>query len=715
MTETVDLEIGLRRHGDQYAVELRCSSPDSQTEVRSGSSLVQFDCEVLRRLSDDDVGYGAYLTENLFAGWSGEQGQSRAVPDQSSQMVFAQARGIAQSKEVPLRLRLFVGPNAPELHNLHWEKLRDPQHDAPLLTSGDVFVSRYLSSLDWRPVRLRRESELQALVVVTNPDLSEYPDLAQVDVPGELERTHASLSGVAVTALASEGTPTLRPAGMATLGNLVSHLGNGYDLLYLVCHGTLDGDVPILWLEDEAGQVARVSGNELLTRIRELPTLPRLVVLASCQSAGQGEGAGDVGTGALAALGPRLAEAGIPAVLAMQGNITIQTVSEFMPLFFKELRQDGQVDRAVGVARGAVRDRPDWWMPALFMRLKSGRIWYTPGFGDEKQDLRKWQALLTSIRQGHCTPILGPDLTESLFGSRREIARRLAESYRFPMAAHIREDLPQVTQYLAVDQDPNFLLTALPRDLYDELQRRFDLPEKLTGVAIEELPPNELMDFLDRLMCAAATEQRRRPDQVEPHQVLAGLGLPVYITTSWNNLLAETLEAAGKKPKVAICRWYEGAESLPDVYDQNPGYVPSRDEPLVYHLYGHISDLNSLVVTEDDYFDYLIGITKNNDLIPEDVRSSLVNSALLFLGFRLDDWNSRILLRSIMSGEGRGRRRRFAHVAAQILPDEDRIEDPERVCRYLEEYFEDANITIYWGSVEDFVRNLQQDLSRCVG
>jgi hypothetical protein len=265
-----------------------------------------------------------------------------------------------------------------------------------------------------------------------------------------------------------------------------------------------------------------------------------------------------------------------------------------------------------------------------------------------------------------------------------------------------------------VEQDPNFLLTALPRNLYDELQQRFDLPDELTGVVIEDLRPDKAMAFLDELMHAAVAQLREQPNQIEPHQVLAELDLPVYITTNPNNLMAEALEDAGKAPRVAICRWYEEAESTPDVFDREPAYVPSEDQPLVFHLYGHSSDLDSLVITEDDYFDYLIGVTKNNELIPEDVRSNLVNSALLFLGFRLDDWNTRILFRSIMSGEGRWRRRRFAHVAAQILPDEDRIEDPERVRRYLEEYFEDANITIYWGSVEDFVRNLQQDLSRGV-
>ena len=70
------------------------------------------------------------------------------------------------------------------------------------------------------------------------------------------------------------------------------------------------------------------AGTELVTRLRDLRQPPRLVVLVSCQSAGAG--AGD----ALDALGPRLGEAGVPAVLAMHGNVTMQTADAFMPSFF---------------------------------------------------------------------------------------------------------------------------------------------------------------------------------------------------------------------------------------------------------------------------------------------------------------------------------------------------------------------------------------------
>jgi hypothetical protein len=58
----------------------------------------------------------------------------------------------------------------------------------------------------------------------------------------------------------------------------------------------------------------------------------------------------------------------------MQGNVTMATVEQFMPIFFEELQRDGQIDRAMAAARRAVRHRWDWWVPVLFTRLESGRL-----------------------------------------------------------------------------------------------------------------------------------------------------------------------------------------------------------------------------------------------------------------------------------------------------------------------------------------------------
>ncbi len=677
MKKYTDLEIGLhRRDAERYQVELRFSRPDSDTDdrlARSGSLFVRFDMARLHSLRLNPIEYGKILGESLF-----ESQEFRAA--------FEKARTVAQSLEAPLRLRLFIGPNAPELHRLRWETLRGPQEGNCLFTDENLLFSRYLSSFDWRPVRLRPQAELRALVCIASPsDIRDY-GMAELNTAEELKLAESALGTISATDLAS--------GGKATLKNLMTRLRDEYDILYLIAHGMLVEDEPWLWLEDENGKTHRVAGTEFVTRLKELEQRPRLIVLASCQSAGtEGEAGTDEG-GILAALGPRLAEAGIPAVIAMQGSVTSKTVDEFMPVFFQELLRDGQIDRAMAVARGSARERHDWWMPVLFMRLKSGKIWYAPGFADERME--KWPTLLQSIEKKRCTPILGPDLTESLLGSRREIARRWAETYHFPMAPHEREELPQVAQYLAIDQDPMFPRNSLLDYLRQELWRRYG--DKLSD-SLQDASLNELI--------SAVGEQHLEHDPTQSYRMLAELPFSIYINTNPSTLLANALSAAGKEPQVELCRWNDYID-YPSIYDDDPDYQPDEKRPLVYHLFGSFQDLESLILTEDDYFDYLLGVARNNDLIPDVVRRALADTALLFLGFQMDDWNFRVLFRSIMSREGGGRRRKYSHVAVQVNPEEGRILEPERARRYLEKYFQEAHISIYWGSSDDFVQELHR-------
>ena len=122
---------------------------------------------------------------------------------------FDEAVAAAQAQDASLRLRLAINPGAAELHNLRWETLRLPDSDAPLLTGQNFTFSRYLSSLDWRPVRLRPEAELRALVVVADPSDVQRVRLAPVDRENELAAAHAGLGEIAATELATRGQVTL--------------------------------------------------------------------------------------------------------------------------------------------------------------------------------------------------------------------------------------------------------------------------------------------------------------------------------------------------------------------------------------------------------------------------------------------------------------------------------------------------------------------------
>lgn len=709
MTEYADLEIGLHHCGvDTYTIEFRFSPAASDAEIRLADwdqQKVSFDWERLRQLILDSKAYGKELTTSLFM-------------DEDVKTAYIKARSTAEAQQTPLRVRLLIHSNAAELHNLHWETLLDPVDDSPLATTERVLFSRYLSSNRWTPVPILAKSELKALVVIANPnDLKSKYGLAPVDAIEELKRAKTTLGNIFIKELASPG--------QATLNNLMNCLRDGYDFFYLVCHGTISNGEPWLWLENESGKTHRLAGRELALRLNELEHCPRLVVLASCQSAGAGSDTHSDDDGALAALGPRLAEIGVPAVLAMQGNVSMATVSKFMPTFFRELEKFGRIDRAVAVARGEVRDRPDAWVPVLFMRLTSGRLWYASGFSGDKPVDKVWSDLLDNLRSEQCTPIIGPGLTESLLGSRREIARRWAETYSFPMADYHREDLPQVAQYVATAYQPIKPINDFLAYLWHAVIERYGME---LGDSVDKKPPRnagQLGPALSELISAVGKLQREK-DPAEPHRVLAELKLPIYITTNPSNLLSDALTAAGREPRVEYCRWKSDLAQLPMIYDDDPGYRPTVEKPLVFHLFGRLQESNSLVLTEDDYFDYLIGITKANKEdpvgkrkgMPGPVKTALVHSSLLFLGFHLEDWNFRILFRSILKQEGIGGLEYFKHLAVQIDPEEGRIRDPERARSYLKEYFskqKPIDTSIYWGSSEDFLRELHEQWQRSGG
>ncbi len=686
MSTYADLELSLHRSdASSYALDFRYSNPESDVDIRPGGDmpiLAHFDLEALQRQVHDPEVYGQALTDSLFA-------------DQAVKSAFDLARSNAQSKGIGLRVRLLLDPSARELHRLHWETLRDPEDQAPLFMGENLLFSRYLFSQSWREVSLRPKGELSALLAVANPsDLGKY-NLAPVDVPAEVELARQNLGQFPSVVL-----PDSASGAPVTLENLVARMRSGVDILYLVCHGSLKDGEPWLWLENDQGQAARVSGDELIQRVSELAQQPRLLVLVSCQSAG--EGVNDV----LSAVGPGLAQAGIPAVVAMQGNLSMETAAKFMPVFFQELQRDGLIDRAMSVARGAVRQRPDAWMPALFMRLKSGRIWYVPGFGMERRGIENtWRLFLSKIDDKVCTPILGPGLNDYLLDSQVNIARSWAEAYHYPMEPHERESLPQVAQYLAVD--------VYDRAPYDELANY--LKQVIRSRYADILPPElqQRQAHLDDMILAVGAH-RRRGDPADPYRVLAEMNLPVYITTNYNNLLAAALQEAGKDPQVMTCPWNDQLERVQSIYDQERDYHPTPERPLVFHLFGRLNEPRSVVLTEDDYFKFLIGVTRNSNLIPSDVLGALVDSALLLLGFRMEDWQFRVLFHSLLDQQGNILRGAHPHIAAQIEPEEGRTLDPERARDYLNKYYGGAQeaakikFSIYWGNVGDFIHDLLQ-------
>jgi hypothetical protein len=436
MIGAATLELALDRIGGSIyvtSVRLQISGSLVVTDLLDGEPIrVDIPEEPLLR-APTDLEYGRILGNCLFA--------ERALRE-----AFALGYGAARSKNRPLRIQLHLAGSAQDLHSYHWEKLVLPNEQDHLFGQVQFPFSRFIESPDPREIHLRRKDEFRGLFIASSPiDVEQIYGFAAFDANAELSRVREQLRPIPVESLAS--------GVRATLEALESKLKERFDILYLLCHGTVGKSGPALLLENEDGTANLVLADEIARILHNADHPPRLVVLSSCRSAGTGSVA-PKNRESFTAIGPLLARDGIPAVIAMQGDIQVAAATTFVETFFRELSEHGLLDRAVAVAREQLRrnHNPDWWKPVLFTRLQTALIqWYDPGFADRKRTEARWDNLLRSIAAQACTPILGIGFQETIVGSRRALAKRWAmESPPFPLAPRDLENFAHVANYIAI-------------------------------------------------------------------------------------------------------------------------------------------------------------------------------------------------------------------------------------------------------------------------
>jgi hypothetical protein len=694
----VQLEVALRRgYRAAYEVELRMSRADDVGDVTTiGSLAPDFDPDKLPPIGDGRA-YGLAVGQALLA----DAGVQKALDDAT----------LAAGADA-LRVRLFVNPDAASLYRVAWETARDPRRpddvEARLFAGERRVFSRYITSSDPRPLYRRPPGPMRVLVAISSPsniDRVKVGDmrLAPIEEELELSRVEQALAGVAVTDVMRSGVEVV------TLDAIARRLTEDYDVVYLACHGALDrAGKPMLYLQQEDGTIDAVEGDAFVRRVSELRERPRLIVLGSCKSAGAAPGEEYGANGALAALGPRLAEAGIPAVVAMQGNIAMETVNEFVPAFLRQLAQ-GKVDRAVSLARSEIVSKHrDWWAPSLLMRLRTGELFRPTGFEGGDDNFEHWDALVAAIANRKCTPILGPALLERHVGTRYELAARLARFYRKPLPRGERDVLALLAQQLAIVKSPEAIRRQLLLLIADMVAERYTgvLPPALLAELDPGADPEVLLARLRDILDFAV----EREGDLEPHRLIARLPLSIYVTANADDMLARAMARERKvTPVVEVHRWQPELQAVPTIYSQEKDYVPSPARPLIYHFFGTATYQDSIVVTQDNFVDALVSASrKESSTVPQAVNAALTSTTLLFLGFRLDDWSFRVLFRYIMNQQGSSLLRNRVHVAVQVDPEESEFDDPDIARRYIAQYLGDEKIRIYWGSVGDFVAELDR-------
>ncbi len=111
----------------------------------------------------------------------------------------------------------------------------------------------------------------------------------------------------------------------------------------------------------------------------------------------------------------------------------------------------------------------------------------------------------------------------------------------------------------------------------------------------------------------------------------------------------------------------------------------------------------SLVLTEDDYIDFLVNVA-DPDVLPPRIREALSDSMLLFIGYRLADWNFRVLYRGVVEKVDPSGRRQ--NLTVQLRPAD--VPSPAAAENYVDKYFEAMSVRVFWGDARAFLGELRR-------
>jgi hypothetical protein len=331
----------------------------------------------------DAANYGLLLYRALFTG----------QVERTYQQLIGQA-----GAEATLRIQLAISEQAGELHDLAWERLFQPvgSRSEALAAKAETPFSRFLiSGAGDQPVYATRP--LRLLLALANPNnlpvslapidvagevtaLADLLAASQGQVTGELLPGHGALPAALRQRLLAEGWRI--HDGPTSWAHIQRHL-HDQAMLHLLAHGQLVVDrqrpahsTAYLFLEDESGALARVADQTMIDGLNGVRPLPPLFFLAACESAKRpteiqpGQATPFVG------LAPKLVQAGVPAVVAMQDRIPVELARTLTMNFYRRLWVHGQVDRALNEGRALLlqRDAFAWAIPVLFLRLAGGQL-----------------------------------------------------------------------------------------------------------------------------------------------------------------------------------------------------------------------------------------------------------------------------------------------------------------------------------------------------
>jgi hypothetical protein len=280
----------------------------------------------------------------------------------------------------------------------------------------------------------------------------------------------------------------------------------------------------------------------------------------------------------------------------------------------------------------------------------------------ETLDERDWRFLLTVIQKGMCTPFLGAGASFPAVPLGETIAADWAHNYNYP--GDNPRNLVEVAEYVATQCD-------------------------------YIVPKIDILDLVDH----ATPPDFNAAD--EPHGLLADLPLSIYLTTNYDDFMVRALTSRGRNARRDFCRWNEWLEQEPPVFDY-AGFTPTVDNPLVFHFHGCATP-DSIVLTERDYLRFLASMGRIK--LPYQVERALERTACLFIGYRLADWNFRVLFEGLAA---RSYKDFYTRSIAVLKPPGGDDERAQRKRHYLDQYYGNLGVPVCWGTAREFAAELRE-------
>jgi hypothetical protein len=355
-----DFELKIERAGDRYSANvLRSPAGEAShsfdlpfTEVELENLILRMSRlhRVSRRINSPEIEaareVGTKLFQTVFTG-------------EVLACLRASQEEASSKKQTGLRIKLRL-QDVPELADMPWEFLLDPGFNRFLIQSTYTPIVRYIQ-LPQRIPSLQVTLPLRILGMISSPS-----DYELLDVQKE-----KLLLQEALEPLITAGAAHLEWIDQASLSTLLHRSRrDAYHVFHFIGHGGFDRrtDQGVLVFQDEQGHGQFVDARQLSTLLHDHPSL-RLVVLNSC------EGARNSRTDPFAGVAASLIQQGIPAVIAMQFEISDKAAITFASEFYVALASGLPVDTAVADARKAIyisHNGIEWGTPVLYMRSVDG-------------------------------------------------------------------------------------------------------------------------------------------------------------------------------------------------------------------------------------------------------------------------------------------------------------------------------------------------------